>query len=155
VNDSVFIRAPWPESNRRLKRQGQLLAFSMSGAMALALSSCDNPSSSSPMIVPPGGFNPSRATIYNDTNSPPTSPCVYSGGGNGSYLSSRGYYHIYGYPGYYYQPAPGSTVEFVEGGSTGYSAGSPEEAQENVARGGFGEGGEGEGHGGGGEGGGE
>jgi hypothetical protein len=137
------------------KRQGRLLAFSMTGAMALALNACGNKSDSAPMIAPPGDFSPQRAAYLSDTNSPPTSPYVYSSGGNGSYLGGQGYFHLYGYPGYYYRPAPGTAVEFVEGGSSDYSAGSPAEAQDNVTRGGFGEGGEGEGHGGGGEGGGE
>jgi hypothetical protein len=135
-------------------RQGRLLAFSMTGAMALALNACTYKSDSPPMIVPPGNFNASQAVFLSNTNSPPTAPYVYSSGGSGSYLGSRGYYHLYGYPDYYYHPAPGSRVEVVEDGSADYRAGSPAEAEE-VARGGFGEGGEGEGHGGfGGEGGG-
>lgn len=134
----------------RSKRQGQILAFSMTGALAVALAACDDNSSSSvPMVAPPNGFNPTQATAYSDTNQPPTNTCVYSNGGSGGYLGSHGYYRVYGYPGYYYRPAAGSSIEIVNGGSSTYSAGSPEEANENVARGGFGGEGEGEGgHGG-------
>jgi hypothetical protein len=119
--------------------------------MALALTACNQSGPGQTMVAPPNGFNPRQAVVYNDTNSPPVTPCVYSGSGNGSYLGGHGYYHVYGYPGYYYRPAPGSTVELIEGGSSTYAAASPEEARENVSRGGFGEsgGGEGEGHGGG------
>jgi hypothetical protein len=141
------------------KRQGRLLAFGMTGAMALALNACDGSKSSgsAPMIAPPNTFTTEQASALYSTNYPPNSPYVYSatgGSGGGSYLTSHGYYRLYGYPGYYYRPAPGATVEFVEGGSSSYRAGSAAEADETVARGGFGEGGEGgEGHGGGGEGG--
>ena len=122
--------------------------------MALALSSC-NRSDANPMIVPPSNFNPSQATFLSSTNSAPTNPYVYSAPANAGYLHTHGYYPIFGYPNYYDRPAPGSTVEFVTGGSgaSSYSASSPEEARESVERGGFG-GGEGEG-GHGGEGGGE
>jgi hypothetical protein len=107
------------------------------------------------MIAPPGGFNPVLASYYSDTNQPPTNACVYANGGSGGYLGGHGYYRVYGYPNYYYRPAPGSPIEIVNGGSSSYTAGSPEEANENVVRGGFGGGDEGEGgHGfGGGEGG--
>ncbi len=125
--------------------------------MALALTACNQSGPDQTMVAPPNDFNPRQAVAYNNTNSPPVTPCVFSSSGNGSYLSSHGYYHVYGYPGYYYRPAPGSTVEIIQGGSPNYAAGSPEEARENVARGGFGEsgGGEGEGHGEGAHGGGE
>ncbi len=103
------------------------------------------------MVVPPPDFRTSQANTLYSTNYPPNSPYVHSNGGAGSgggpFLTSRGYY----------RPAPGTTVELVNGGSSTYRAGSSAEAEETVARGGFGEGGEGgeghggEGHGGGGE----
>jgi hypothetical protein len=143
------------------KRQGRLLAFGITGAMALAVSAC-GPTNSTPsptLLVPPQGFNPKNATYYSDTNQPPTNSTVYATSSHGGYLGSCGYYRVYGYPDYYYRPAPGTSVELVSGGDTAeYSASSPDAAR-SVARGGFGEGGgEGEGgHGGfgGGEGGGE
>ncbi len=128
------------------KRQGRLLAFGMTGAMALALSACDNPSQV--MISPPGEFDPNRASAYTNTNQPPSSSSVCANPGCGAYLGGHGYYPVYGYPGYFYRPAPGSTVELVRG-SGNYSAGSPEEARASVARGGFGESGGGHGEGGG------
>jgi hypothetical protein len=158
---SEFSRVSSRE-NSSIIWQGTLLSFTFSGAMALALSSCNQSDSSPMMIVPPSGFNPGQATYLSNTNSAPTSPYVYSNSGNSGYLGAHGYYRIYGYPNYYDRPAPGSTVEFVSGswGASSYRAGSSEEARESVERGGFGggEGGEGEsGHGGegGGHGGGE
>jgi len=139
--------------------QGPLLSFTVSWAMALALSSC-NSNLGPVMIVPPKNFNPSQAPYLSNTNSAPTAPYVYSGAGNAGYLGTRGYYPIFGYPGYYERPAPGSTVEFVTGssGASSYHASSPAEAEESASRGGFGShgssGGEGEGGHGGGEGGG-
>ncbi len=133
------------------RRQGQLLAFGMSGAMAVALSACNNSDKSGElMIAPPNSFNPQQAVTVYSTNSPPSAPFVYSPPNNGPYLGGCGYYHVYGFPNYYYRPAPGTAVEFISGGSPNYSAGSAEEANENIARGGFGESageGEGEGHG--------
>jgi len=130
------------------KRQGRLLAFGMTGAMALAVSAC-GPANSSPgptLLVPPDGFNPRSASYYSDTNQPPTNAAVYApNSGTGGYLGGHGYYRVYGFPSYYYRPAPGSRVELVSGGeSAAYRAGSAAEAR-SVARGGFGEGG---GHGG-------
>ena len=125
------------------RRQGRLLAFSMSGAMAMALTACHD--SGPTMIVPPVDFNTNQAEWVYGTNAPPTASTVHSSGG-GVFLGSRGYYPVYGYPGYYYRPAPGSTVELVSGASSSYRAGSPAEARANVARGGFGSSG---GHGGG------
>ena len=144
-----------PQFQRR-RRQGQLLAFGMTGAMALALSACDNASGSGEtMLVPPTNFNPAKAVDYSSTNQPPQSPEVFAHSNCSGYLCGHGYFPVYGYPGYYYEPAPGSSIELVRGGSRTYVADSPEEARENVARGGFGgegehggEGGEG-GHGGG------
>jgi len=128
------------------KRQGRLLAFGMTGAMALAVSAC-SPSNASPdptLVVPPTDFNPRAASYYMNTNQPPTNATIYSPGGGidgngaGGYLTSHGYYQVYGFPSYYYRPAPGTTVELVSGGGTaGYRAGSPAEAR-SVARGGFG-----------------
>ena len=132
------------------RRQGHLLAFGLTGAMALAVTACNNSGATGPpMILPPGSFNTSEASSFYGTNQPPNSPYVYdgAGGGHSTFLTGIGYYPIYGYPNYYYRPAPGSTVELVTGASSGYVAGSPAEAQESVDRGGFGGGEEG-GHGG-------
>ena len=132
------------------KRQGRLLAFGITGAMALAVSAC-GPANADPgptLLVPPDGFNPRSASYYSDTNQPPTNAAVYApNSGTGGYLGGHGYYRVYGFPSYYYRPAPGSNIELVSGGeSANYRAGSASEAR-SVARGGFGEGGEG-GHGG-------
>jgi len=119
--------------------QGPLLSFTVSGAMALALSACNN-TYQTPMIVPPNGFDPKQASYFNSTNSPPTNACVYTGdSGNSAYLCSHGYFPVYGYPHYYDRPAPGSQVQLISGGSgiSSYSAHSPEEAR-STARGGFG-----------------
>jgi hypothetical protein len=148
--------APWGRADKHFKWQGRLLSFTVSGAMAVALSSCDNKSNLGPvMVAPPNGFSPNQAVYLSNTNSAPMSQFVYSPTGGGGYLGAHGYYPIYGYPNYYDRPAPGSTVEFVTGGSTAYTASSPDAARDDVARGGFGEsgGGEGEGGHGGGEGG--
>ena len=133
------------------KRQGPLLAFGMTGAMALALAACNNSGGSGPtMIAPPGNFDPSQAKYLSGTNQAPTAPYMYDGGGgHGGFLTGSGYYPMYGYPNYYYRPAPGATVELVTGGSSGYVASSPGEGQESVERGGFGEHGAGGGEGGG------
>jgi len=136
------------------KRQGRLLAFGMTGAMALAVSACGpaNTAPSPTLLVPPDGFNPRSASYYSDTNQPPTNAAVYApNSGTGGYLGGHGYYRVYGFPSYYYRPAPGSRVELVSGGeSAGYRASSASEAR-SVARGGFGEGGGGHGGFGGGE----
>jgi len=144
-----------PITTHRRRRQGQLLAFSMSGALALALSACSKTTPDEVMIAPPNDFKPEQAATVYSTNAPPTGPYVYSTPANGGYLGHCGYYHIYGYPNYYYRPAPGTTVELVTGGSETYSAGSVTAAHENIERGGFGESGEGHGFGEGGHGGGE
>lgn len=137
----------WP-----LRRQGRLLAFGMSGAMALAMSACSR-DSDPVMVSPPNNFNTNQAVYYDNTNQPPVTPYVYAGANNAPYLGGHGYYPLYGYPNYYWRPTPGSTVQLVSGGSSTYQAGSPSEANESVARGGFGASGEGEGGHGGGEGG--
>ena len=128
------------------KRQGRLLAFGMTGAMALAVAACGPADSAPPgptLIVPPNGFNPRDATYYSDTNQPPTNAAVFASSGNGGYLGAHGYYRVYGFPSYYYRPAPGTSIELVSGGETeSYRAGSASEAR-SVARGGFGEGGHG------------
>lgn len=121
-----------------LKRQGRLLAFSMTGAMAIALTSCNRSESGPTMIAPPNGFNTNQASNFTGTNQPPTTPYVHAGSAYGGYLGGHGYYPVYGYPNYYWRPAPGTRVEFVSGGSPSYSAGSPAEAHESIARGGFG-----------------
>jgi hypothetical protein len=129
------------------KKQGSLLAFSMSGAMALALAACGRSNSSPTMISPPSGFSTNDATAWTGTNGVvPSSPYVYANAGSAAYLGGAGYYPMYGFPGYFYRPAPGSTVQFITGGSPTYSAGSVSEAHANVARGGFGSSGEGSGH---------
>ncbi len=117
------------------KRQGRLLAFGVTGALALAVSACGR--NDSTMVVPPNSFNPNNAVSYNGTNQPPTNATVYASPGYSGYLGSRGYYPVYGYPNYYYQPAPGSTVQLVSGDASSYRASSPAEAR-SVARGGFG-----------------
>lgn len=119
------------------KRQGRLLAFGMSGAMALALTAC---SREPVMVAPPNNFQTAEATWFDNTNQPPTNAYVYSTSNSGPYLGAHGYYPIYGYPHYYWRPAPGSTVQLVTGGygASSYRASSPAEANESVARGGFG-----------------
>ncbi|HEX4139436.1 MAG TPA: hypothetical protein VHY09_03755, partial [Candidatus Methylacidiphilales bacterium] len=110
--------------------------------MALAVSAC-GPANSAPgptLVVPPVDFNPRGATYYNNTNQPPANATVYSpsggtsGGGAGGYLTSHGYYRVYGFPSYYYRPSPGTRVELVSGGdSASYRASSAAEAR-SVAR---------------------
>ena len=125
------------------KRQGKLVAFGMTGAMALALAACDTANTpSQAMIVPPNSFNPAKATDYASTNQAPQSPTVFAYSNCSGYLCGHGYFPVYGYPGYYYRPVPGTMIELVRGGSPTYVASSPGEARANVARGGFG-GGEG------------
>jgi hypothetical protein len=121
-----------------IKRQGRLLAYGMTGAMALALAACSRPQSEQMMVAPPNNFTTNQAPEYASTNQAPVTAYVHSGGGCSGYLCGHGYYPIYGYPGYYYRPAPGSTVEMVSGGSSSYAASSPAEARASVARGGFG-----------------
>jgi hypothetical protein len=132
------------------KRQGRLLAFGVTGAMALAVTACDRRDTT--MIVPPGGFSPTNAVYYNNTNQPPTNTTILASPGCAGYVAGHGYYPVYGYPNYYYRPTPGSTIEVVSGETGGYVASSPDEAR-SVAHGGFGSSGEGEGGHGGGEGG--
>ena len=130
------------------KRQGRLLAFGMTGAMALAVSACGpvNTAPSPTLLVPPDGFNPRSASSYSDTNQPPTNAAIYApNSGTGGYLGGHGYYRVYGFPSYYYRPVPGSNIELVSGGeSAAYRASSASEAR-SVARGGFGESGGGHG----------
>ncbi len=126
------------------KRQGGLLAFGVTGAFALAIYGCSR--NEATMVVPPGNFSPNNAVSWSDTNQPPTNATVYASSGHGGYLGTHGYFPVYGYPNYYFRPAPGSTVEVVRGSTDSFVATSPDEAR-SVARGGFGEaGGEG-GHG--------
>lgn len=127
-----------PPSTLPQRRQGSLLAYGMTGAMALALAACSRAPEEA-MISPPANFTTNQVPAYMDTNQPPTSPYVHAGARYDSYLYGHGYYPIFGYPGYYYQPAPGSTVQLVTSGPHSYVAGSPDEANTAIARGGFGE----------------
>jgi hypothetical protein len=134
---------------------GRTVALSMTGAMAMAMSACHRENGPL-MIAPPSDFHTNEVTALTDTNQAPSSTYLQANSQYSTYLGGHGYYPLYGFPGYYYRPKPGSTVEFIRGASSSYSAGSAEEANENISRGGFGEsggegGGEGEGHGFGGE----
>ncbi len=131
-------------------RQGSLVAFTMAGAMALALSGCDNAQPApGTYIAPPKGLTPNDAVVVGSNDGPTTNAYVHpvGPGGGGSFVA-RGYYPVYNQPGYYYRPAPGTTAQIMTV-SESFAGGGDGEG--GISRGGFGggEGGEG-GHGGGG-----
>jgi hypothetical protein len=129
-------------ARQKQKWQGPVVAIGITGALAVAIAACSQKGGSTnpTMVAPPNNFNPTQATFLSSTNQAPNSPYVYDGGsgGHAAFLMGRGYFPIYGYPSYYYRPAPGSTVELVSGRTSGYVAGSPGEARATAARGGFG-----------------
>ena len=139
------------------------LTFAMVGAMALALTACNEDveqRSDGVVIQPPSNFSTNEAAPYS-TDGSTTNSVIYARPATypPSLLYGRGYYPIYNYPGYYYHPAPGysgysSDSRFTPGRivTTSSYGGGGEESEggehSSTSRGGFGgEGGEG-GHGG-------
>ena len=133
-------------------RQGSLVAFTMAGAMALALSGCDSAQQTpGTYIAPPKGLTPNDAVVVGSNDAPTTNAYVHPvGPGGGGNFITRGYYPVYNQPGYYYRPAPGTTMQLMTVRES-FASDSDSDGEGGISRGGFGggEGGEG-GHGGGG-----
>jgi hypothetical protein len=140
---------PQPETKTKCevarKRQGSLVAFTMAGAMAMALTGCDDAQQpAGTYIAPPKGLTPNDAAVMTTYDAATTNAYIHpTSPGAGVYWTSRGYYPVYAQPGYYYRPAPGTTAQIMTV-SESFASG---EGDDGISRGGFG-GGEGEGGGG-------